>query len=141
MQGDVEMPEPAAIAEDEVEEPAIAEDKEEEPAIAEPVMGRSVVILPLQQAPQATVFPAAPKPENKPKRIQHSAPMIAQFRPVNAAVPDASKAKADKGVFRTAAELVRNFHRVTPDRFHSKPANHSKIVGLQVILFIVRALL
>jgi hypothetical protein len=110
-------------AEDEIEQPASAE-CEAEPAL--PVRGRSVVILPSQQAIQAPVAPPAPKPEIKPKRIQHTAPMVAQFRPVSAAVPVANKAKADAGVFRTNAELVRKFHRETPERFHSKPANHSK---------------
>jgi hypothetical protein len=110
-------------AEEEIEELASAP-CEAEPA--PPVRGRSVVILPTRQATQAAVAPPALKPEIKPKRIQHTAPMVAQFRPVSAAVPVAIKAKADTGVFRTNAELVRKFHRETPERFHSKPANHSK---------------
>jgi hypothetical protein len=111
-------------AEEEIEEPASASEAEPAP----PVRGRSVVILPTQQATQApAAAPPALKPEIvKPKRIQHTAPMVAQFRPVSAAVPVANKAKADAGVFRTNAELVRKFHRETPERFHSKPANHSK---------------
>lgn len=120
---------PMQCTEDTVEKPAAIAECEAEPA--QPASkGRSVVILPTQQKAQAPVVEAAPKPESKPKRIQHTAPLVAQFRPVrptvSAAAPDASKAKADKGVFRTTAELVRNFHRATPDRFHSVPANQSK---------------
>jgi hypothetical protein len=117
---------------DESENPASAVNEAKEPVSAaepaQPVRGRSVVILPTQQATQApAVAPAVQKPEIvKPKRIQHTAPMVAQFRPVSTVAPVACKAKPDNGVFRTTAELVRNFHRATPDRFHSKPANHSK---------------
>jgi len=100
-----------------------AEEKVEQPVIKK---GRSVVILPPLQ-PAKPLQPAMPKQtrpvlvEHKPARIRHTVPVVAQFRP-NVAKPE-EKAPSK---FQPTAELVRKFHKATPERFHSVPVNQSK---------------
>ncbi|XP_059476839.1 targeting protein for Xklp2-like [Neocloeon triangulifer] len=110
--------------------------------------GRSVVVLPSQlpsnstnkpalayinkPAPSATISKPAPslnsnKPAiaaNKPMRIRHNAPMVAQHNVVLKPLPKVgNKPGVLDGKFHATAELVQKFHKATPDRFHSVPAN------------------
>ncbi|XP_065334051.1 targeting protein for Xklp2 homolog [Cloeon dipterum] len=83
--------------------------------------GRSVVLLPPKVSFNPSVAPEAAKVQQpKPVRIRHNAPVVAQhsFIPKPAAKPEEKGSR-----FQATAELVRKFHRATPDRFHSVPLN------------------